>query len=317
MQWSDVQVFLAVVRAGTVRGAAVTMKIDASTVSRRIAALERSAGLRLFQRTAAGLVLTAPGKAMLESSERVGQELEQLTRRMAGHDRRLGGLVRVTFPGSFTALVHRAVGPFSRRHPVIEIELLTLDALVDIDGRQADIAIRAAAQPPEHLVGRRVASLAVAVYASGDYLRGHDGPIESAGHAWVDWDRRLASKPAFAWLQKRVPGARRVAVRGLSTADVLQAVIAGVGIGALPCIVGDAEPSLVRLLDAPEEAWTSVWLLTHAELRPAARVRAVMAHLSEALRAERSRIEGTLPTHKATAARLAHEAGRGRGTRST
>jgi DNA-binding transcriptional LysR family regulator len=297
MQWSDVQVFLAVVRAGTVRRAAATMKIDASTVSRRIAALERSAGVRLFERTAAGLVLTPPGKAMLESSERVSDELEQLARRMVGHDRRLGGLVRVTFPGSFTALVHRAVTPFVRQHPAIEVELLTLDALVDIDGRQADIAIRAAAQPPEHLVGRRIAYLAGALYASSVYLRTHDGPIESNEHSWVDWDRRLSSKPAFAWLQRRVPGARRVAVRGLSTADVLQAVVAGVGIGALPCIVGDAEPSLVRLLDAPAEAWSSVWLLTHAELRPAARVRAVMGHLSEALRAERPRIEGVLPTY--------------------
>jgi DNA-binding transcriptional LysR family regulator len=291
VQWSDVQVFLAVVRAGTVRAAAATMKVDASTVSRRIAALEQSAGVRLFHRTSAGLRLTPAGKAMLESSERVNDELEQLARRMVAHDGRLGGLVRVTFPGSFTALVHRAVAPFVRRHPETELELLTLDALVDIDGRQTDVAIRVAARPPEHLVGRRVAALAAAVYASHGYLQANDAPLESPRHVWIDWDRRLASKPAFAWLQQRVPE-RRIVARGLSTADVLCGVVAGTGVGALPCIVGDAEPSLVRLLDAPQEAWSSVWLLTHADLKPAARVRAVIAHLTAELRTERPRIEG-------------------------
>jgi DNA-binding transcriptional LysR family regulator len=109
----------------------------------------------------------------------------------------------------FTALVHRDVAPLIRQHPAIEMELLTLDALVDIDGRQADIAIRAAAHPPKHLVGRRIASLAGALYASRDYFRNHDGPVESDEHTWVDWDRRLSSKPAFAWLQKRVPDGSR------------------------------------------------------------------------------------------------------------
>ncbi len=291
MHWSDVQVFLAVARAGTVRGAAGTMKLDASTVSRRVAALEQAVGIKLFQRTSAGLLLTPAGKAMLDTSERVSDELDHLTRRMIGHDRRLGGLVRVTFPGSFTTLVHEAMAPFVQRHPAIEIELLTLDALVDIDGKKADLAIRVAAQPPEHLVGRRVATLAGALYASQPYLREETAPLVSADHRWVDWDRRLASKPAFAWLHQLFP-ARRVVARGLSTADVLHAVLAGAGVGALPCIVGDAEPSLIRLLDAPKETWSSVWLLTHAELKPAARVRAVLAHLSDALRAERSRIEG-------------------------
>ncbi len=228
---------------------------------------------------------------MLESSERVDDELEQLARRMIAHDGRLGGLVRVTFPGSFTAIVHRAAASFVRRHPAIELELLTLDALVDIDGRQADVAVRVADRPPDHLVGRRVAALAAAVYASRDYLQGNDAPLESPGHVWVDWDRRLASKPAFAWLQQRAPQ-RRIVARGLSTADVLHGVVAGAGIGALPCVLGDAEPSLVRLLDAPREAWSSVWLLTHAELKPSARVRAVIAHLIAALRTERPRIEG-------------------------
>jgi DNA-binding transcriptional LysR family regulator len=166
--------------------------------------------------------------------------------------------------------------------------------MVDVDGRQADVALRVANEPPVDLVGRRVASLAGALYARRDYLERHDEPLESPIHTWVDWDRRLASKPALAWIAERYPQ-RRIAVRGLSTIDVLHAVLAGAGVGPLPCLSGDREPSLVRLVDAPKDTWSSVWLLTHRDLRRAARVRAVLAHLTEALLAQKARIEGLRP----------------------
>ena len=291
MQWNDVQVFLAVARSGSVRAAAQALRVDASTVSRRLSALEQAAGARLFDRTRGRLVLTAPGETMLQSSERMNAEIEGLRRRLVGSDRRIEGMVRVTFPGSFTTIVHQAIAAFSRKHPGVEIELLTLDAMIDIDGRQADVAIRVAGQPPEHLVGRRVASLASALYASRAYRREHPGVLEGNEHAWVDWDRRLASKPAFVWLAERFPN-RRIVARGLSTADVAEAVRAGIGVGPLPCLIGDAEPELVRLADAPRDTWSPVWLLTHADLKPAARVRVVVAHLTERLRATRLQMEG-------------------------
>jgi DNA-binding transcriptional LysR family regulator len=292
MDWSDLQVFVTVVRTGTVRAAGRALRLDASTVSRRISSLEAALGVRLFERTARGLVLTPSGKVLIESGERVRSELDEVGRRVAGHDRRLSGVVRITFPGSFTRIVHESVTKLTSRHPAIEVELLTLDALVDVDGRQADIAIRISNGPPEHLVGRRVAFLAGALYASRDYLRKHRGPLSDPEHAFVGWDRRLAGKPAIAWVEERFPS-RRIAARGLSTADVLAAVMAGCGVGPLPCLVGDAEPSLVRLLDAPREVWSSAWLLTHADLRPAARVRAVLSHLFATLRDARDLIEGS------------------------
>jgi DNA-binding transcriptional LysR family regulator len=291
MHWSDLQVFVAVARTGTVRAAAERLKVDASTVSRRIAALERGMSARLFERTASGLRLTAAGQAALQAGQKVEAELDDLSRRVVGRDARLEGNVRVTLPGSFTGFVHAALTSFLERHPAIEVELLTADAILDVDGRQADVAIRVMGEPPEHLVGRRVASLAGAVYGSRVYLEAHREPIDSGEHAWVDWDRRLGSKPAFVWLEARHPG-RRIVARGLSTSDVAAAVLAGAGLGALPCLIGDREPTLVRLEDAPRESWSPVWLLTHRELGSAARVRAVVGHLAKALRERRGMIEG-------------------------
>jgi DNA-binding transcriptional LysR family regulator len=306
MDWSDLQLFVAVVRSGTVRGAARELRLDPSTVSRRVAALESGIGARLFERTAHGLLLTTSGKLMLQSGERVEGELAELGRRIVGHDARLRGVVRVTFPGSFSALIHRAMAGFAARYPDIEVELLTLDAPVDVDGRQADVAVRVADRPPEHLVGRRAASMAAAVYAARSYLDVHgDGAgagfgihigigINGDDHAWIDWDRRLATKPAMAWIDERYPN-RRVVARGLSTADVLHAVLAGGGIGALPCLIADAEPSLVRLEVLPHDVWSSVWILTHGGVRPAARVRAVIARITDAVRRAKPDIEGSRP----------------------
>jgi DNA-binding transcriptional LysR family regulator len=292
VNWSDLQLFLAVVRGGSVRGAARALRLDPSTVSRRVGALEESVGTRLFQRTPEGLLLTPSGKQVLESGERVDDELGELGRRITGHDRRVAGIVRVTFPGSLAGVAHRAAAAVVHLHEGLEIEMSAADAMVSLDGRQADVALRVAERPPEHLVGRRVAALAGALYASRAYIERNPEPLESGTHGWVDWDRRLSSKPALAWVGQRFPS-RRVAVRGLSTADVCEAVRSGAGIGPLPCITADADPDLVRLLKAPRSAWASVWLLTHRELRRAARVRAVLDGLAAAVQGERSRIEGT------------------------
>jgi DNA-binding transcriptional LysR family regulator len=266
VDWSDLQLFLAVVRGGSVRGAARALRLDPSTVSRRVGALEESVGTRLFQRTPEGLLLTPSGKQVLESGERVDDELGELGRRIAGHDRRVAGIVRVTFPGALAGVAHRAAAALAHLHEGLEIEMSAADALVSLDGRQADVALRVAERPPEHLVGRRVAALAGALYASRAYIERHPEPLESGTHRWVDWDRRLSSKPALAWVSQRFPS-RRVAVRGLSTADVCE-------------------------VKAPRSAWASVWLLTHRELRRAARVRAVLDGLAAAVHGERSRIEG-------------------------
>jgi DNA-binding transcriptional LysR family regulator len=314
MDWSDLHLFLAVVRTGSLRRAARSLRLDPSTLSRRLAALERASGARLFERKPSGLLLTSAGKHMVESAERIDLELHALGRRIAGCDERLSGVVRVTMPSSFGDLVSRATAGFVRAHPTIEVELLTLDAMVAIDGREADVAVRVADAPPEHLVGRRVAALAGALYASRAYLVEHPEPLDAPAHGWVLWDRRLAAKPAFGWVEERYP-IQRTAARGLTTADVLHAVRAGVGVGLLPCLVADPEASLVRLVDAPRNVWPRVWLLTHRELRPTARVRVYMEWLAHALRLEKARIEGDTspaPPLRAAEGALARRAPRAR-----
>lgn len=290
MDWNDVAVFLSIFRSGSVREAARATKVDPSTVSRRLASFERSLGARLFERVPTGLTPTSAAAEILDAAERMEAEYLGIGRRVAGRDKRMSGVVRVTTPVALSDIAFNAISAFAERHSKVQVEVLTSDTLIDLNGREADVAIRIANAPPEELVGRRVAKLAGALYASSSYCKARPAPLDNREHRWIDWAPQYAVKPSLAWVAKSYPE-RHVALRALSTHDVLQAVTAGVGIGALPCVL--AGPQLVRLITAPSETWSSVWVLTHRELRPSARVRALAQWLAQCLGTERRRIEGT------------------------
>ena len=289
LDWNDVHLFLAVVHAGSLRAAARECGVDVSTVSRRLTQLENAAGERLLRRDARKLSLTQAGTHVLESAERMAGEVSTLTRKLAQGDRRVGGLLRVTTPSPLAHLVARAFAELARNHPALELELITQDALLDIDGLTVDIALRIAEAPPENLVGQRVARLHGGLYASKGYLREHPEPLSHRAHSWVDWDRRLMHKPAFSWLAQQWPE-RRVAARGLTTHDVHALLRAGAGIGALPDVLAAADGLLTRLCDVPSELASSVWLLTHPELRTVPRVRAVLRAIKQVVASEKARL---------------------------
>lgn len=292
MDWDDIRIFLAAARAGSVRQAAADFKANASTISRRLGTLERRIGSRLFLRRPDGLELTDAGREMLESAVNMEGAFQQLDRRVSGRDKNMFGLVRLTVPYALGALVTEGLGPFLDRHPRIEVEVQTTDAVFDLDARESDVAVRSVTQPPSSLVGQRVAQLTGALYASTAYLAKHPAPLPQAeAHRWIDWDRRFADKPPFVWLAKRYPE-RRIVVRGLSTMDVVESARAGLGIAPLPCVVGDAIPNLKRIEDVPVTTSTSIWVLMHKEVRPSERVRAVARWVASHLRGQRTRIEG-------------------------
>jgi DNA-binding transcriptional LysR family regulator len=284
LDWADLHLFLTVIRAGSLRAAARELRVDASTVSRRLDQLERQAGARLLGRGSRKLALTAAGAHVLATAERMAGELSQLPRKIGSSERQLSGLVRVTMPGALSSLGAAVTRTLHTSHPRIELELLSSDSVLPIDGSQVHVTVRVSEAPSEELVGRRVSSVRSRVYAARSYLAKHRAPVSDTSHGWIEWDRRVSAKPAFQWLHETFPE-RRVVARGLTTLDVHALVHAGLGLGALPRFVGDADDSLTRLLDVPQEVGSSVWVLTHAELRDQPRVRVVMSALRKALAA--------------------------------
>lgn len=289
--WSDLRTFLAVCRTPSLREAGREQGLNVSTVSRRLAALEEDLGIPLFDRRGRTWSPTEAGERLRAVVERFERELDRVERDLTGSEGTRRAMVRLTYPDIISDLVGAALPLLTAIHPELELEILPGDRPVDMELGEADVCIRVQEAPGESLFGRRVAKLAAALYAAESYVAANPGPPSDPRHAWVDWSPRYMTKPALAWIDAAFPD-RRVVVRADSGHAVLQAVRSGLGIGAVACWIGDRDPLLRRLHDAPQAALASIWVLTHASLRSEPTIRSVMAHLSDAITDHRRALEG-------------------------
>lgn len=286
--WDDLRVFLAIARAGSLNVAARTLAVNHSTVFRRLNAFEDQLGIRLFERLPAGYALTLAGEEMRAAAERVENEIERLDRRITGQDLRLKGALSVTTAETVADfLLMRHLAAFKAVYGGIDLGIVLDDQNVNLSKRQADVAVRPTMTPPDTLVGRRVAGIAVAVYAAETSGNEND----PSGLPWVAVDHTLAHLASGKWLRKTHPDAR-VALRANSLTGILAALREGMGRGLLPCFMGDRTPGLKRLTGPISEAKSALWLLTHEDLRHTARVRAFMDFMFEALSVDIDLLEG-------------------------
>jgi len=295
IQWDDLRVFLAVQRARSHAGAARALGVDATTVGRRVAALEASLGTRLFDRRREGLLLTTSGAHLLGAAERVEQEMLGITRELSGSDARLGGLLRLT---AGEALMSHVLVPalmaFRAAHPDIDLELRTDARPLDLGRREADVAVRLFRPREEALVMRRLGALGYGLYGSDAYFarrRRPRGVEDLAGHEFVTFDASLDAVPEMRWLKKHAPGARYV-VRANSTQAVLSACAAGHGLSAVACVFAAGDTRLVRVLGPEVLPMREVWAAVHRDMRGNARVGALLAWLGEYFTRERSALLG-------------------------
>ena len=175
MLWDDVRIFLALVRSGSVRAAASTAGVSHATVARRVDAFETRLGVKLFDRLPAGYLLTPAGEDLLEVAEKVEDEFDAVKQRLAGQDRRLAGVIRVTMIDVIaTHLLMPDIVAFNELYPDIELEICITHEPLDLRRRETDVAIRFVKTLPEYLIGRRLATVAYAAYASQAYVDEHD-----------------------------------------------------------------------------------------------------------------------------------------------
>ncbi|WNG54500.1 LysR family transcriptional regulator [Archangium gephyra] len=293
--WNDLRYFLAIAREGTLASAARSLEVDASTVGRRLAALEEELGSKLFDRTPSGLVLTDAGRGIHSAVEEMEAAALAVERRASGEDARLEGVVRITLTEAFAVdIVLPRFATFRERHPGIEVQFLTDYGALDLARREADIAIRLTRPQGDTLVARKVGEIAIAPYASESYLerRGAPDPARGfVGHDVIGYADAAAKWPEACWLAEAAPGAR-VAVRCNSLLSVVTATAAGMGVGVMPCLCGDREPGLRRVAPLVASLRRDIWLVVHPDLQHNARVRATLHFLTELIQRERPLLSG-------------------------
>ncbi len=300
--WNDLRYFLAVAREGSLAAAARALRVDATTVGRRLGVLEEELATRLFDRTPGGLVLTASGRNIRGTVEEMEASVHAVERKAGGDDTRLEGVVRVTLTEAFavSTLLPR-FGAFRERHPGIEVQFLTDYGALDLARREADLAVRLTRPKEETLVARKVGEIAITLYASEAYLarRGIPDPTAAfAGHDVLGYADAAGNWPEARWLAASAPSARVVA-RFNSLLSVAAATQAGMGLGLMPCMMGDSVPGLRRVLPPVPTLRRDIWLVVHRDMQQNARVRAVLHFIDELIQRERPLMAGEgLPSAK-------------------
>ncbi len=295
--WDDLRVFLAAHRGRSHAAAARLLGVDATTVGRRLSALESALGARLFDRTREGLSLTREGARVLSMAEHIEERFLGLEREVGGSDVRLEGLLRLTAgEGLMSLVLVPHLLEFREKHPGIDLELRTDSRPLDLARREADVAVRLFRPREEALVVRRLGSLPYGLYASEAYLahRGHPRTQrELSRHDFVTFDPSLDSVPEMRWLRRHAPGAR-YAVRTNSTSAILAACASGQGLAAVATAFASANPRLVRVLPGAKLPTREAWSAVHQDLRGNARVRALLSWLVDLF----ARLErGAAPAH--------------------
>lgn len=298
IDWEDLRYVLAVADASSLAAAARALGVNHTTVLRRVNAFEERLGLRLFDRLPGGYALTAGGEELLRSARHMAETVADLERRLAGRDLRLEGTLRIATTDTLMAsILPPVLAAFRGKHPGILIEVTTANAFANLSRRDADVAIRPVAQPPETLVGRRVSGVAFAVFASPSCPGIDLGIGADAGFSalrWIAPDDSLSGSTVSRWLRAAVPAAG-IALRADSLVGMARMAAAGVGAAPLPCYLGDTTDGLVRVGPPLDGIGSALWVLTHEDLRRTARVGAFTEFAAASLQHRRDLLEGRRP----------------------
>lgn len=298
--WNDARFFVAVADSGSTLAAGRALRVSQTTVARRIAALEESLGLELFERRRSGYALTPGGETLLAEARALAASAEAMADAATFLKRETGGTVRLTAEESFAIGV---LTPLLRElhdlRPDIMIELDASEEVRDLEAGAADIAVRVAKEMKgAGLVGRRIGLDHWTVYCSRGYAEAHGMPRNRRDlrlHPLIGGGGGRSGRYYTLWLKEN-DLEQAVAMTQGSVTGIIAAVRSGVGCAALPCVVAELDPELLRCMPATNNGGMEIWLLTHERLRHTPRVRTVLDFLGERLRRHAQAVDERLLT---------------------
>ena len=303
MNWDDLRFFLAVAGAGSLSGAGQQLGVNTTTVLRRVASLEDDLGARLFERERTGYRLTAAGEKLVETLEPVDRRLSALPRDFAAAGEGAEGTVHLAAGETIAAFLLAAEFPaFRKEHPGLELEILTDPRLAAVGQapkignplKDVDIALRLARPTQGDMLMRKLGDMAYGLYATPAYLEERGKPLQMqdiSGHDLIGFPR--AETPLGpVWWFSRAEKSARITLRSSSVLARAEAARQGLGLTALPCMVGDLETGLQRVFGPDTLGSLEMWLMTRNDLAQLAHVRAVMEFVVDAVKRHRSRLEG-------------------------
>lgn len=279
----DLEIVLATVRTGTLAKAAERLGVDISTVFRAIQRIERGLGQPLFERSRAGYLASELAQSLATHAEELEAALEAARSAAQSRPEQVAGTVRLT---TTDTILHGLIAPALKllhsRHPLLSYELHAANELASLTRRDADIAVRATRRPPEHLVGKHIGPIRVALFAANGGTIEDYADVKAGKAAWIAPDDALPDHPSVLWRKRQFPKVVP-SYRVNSILTVMEFVALGMGVGVLPIFLVQARADLLQLTDVIDDCQTELWLLAHPESRHLRRVSTVYGHLARQL----------------------------------
>lgn len=285
--WDDLRIFLAVARSGSISGAAKQLKVQHSTISRRMRKMEHKLGARLVERKKSGYELTPAGENVKQAALRIETEVLGVDGVITDRDSNLVGSLRVTAVNNMASSILMPIfASFNQAHPRIDLHITVTNIDSSLAQREADIAIRLSNSPTDTLIGKRMVTVASAIYGSREYL--HQIREKRQEPKWIgveccefhkSWTRHACGEQGHNFYSD-------------DSLLTLSAIREGLGVSYLPCFMGDAAPQLERYREPDPAHNLGLWVLLHPDLKRTARVLAFRDHMSAAIETQRELFEG-------------------------
>lgn len=293
-KWDDLRVFLEVARQGSVHAAARRLRLDHSTVCRRIGKLESLLSVKLFDRTRRGIVIRNEAHDLLKHIEKMEFHATSLQDAVVRAGSDAVQSVRIaTMEGIASQYLARRLPALSRFAANVEIELVSIPQTVDLSRKEADIFLSFFNPKAPGLTSTLYAEFALHLYASQDYLRAHGAPKsrdDLVNHVFVGYIEDLLSIHAVRWLDELV-ATPKMSFTSNSILAQSNAAAGGLGIVLLPTFVGAHVSSLLRVL--PEvSVLRDVWVSVRSEQRYQPRIKAVTRFLRSIFEEDREFLRG-------------------------
>lgn len=296
--WSDLQAFLAVARAGQFRRAAAAMKVDGTTLSRRVHRLEARLGATLFEQTRQGHVLTEAGEAVLAEAEAMEAAYLRIADQQVSESR-VSGLLRISVSEGFgNWFIAHHLADFARSYPDLEIDLVASTGFLSPSKREADVAVTLSRPRAGPVIAGKLTNYTLKLYATATYLSERPEILNPADlrskNTLIGYVPDLVYAPELRYLGEFSQGLKPN-LRSSSINAQYAMIAAGAGVGVLPCFIGSKDRTLTTVLPDYRINRT-FWIVTHKDTHKLARVRAFHNWISELVQSQQRLLLGAFTT---------------------
>ncbi len=281
-KWDDLKMFLEVARQGSVHAAAKRLRLDHSTVCRRIGRLESSLAVKLFDRSRKGIAVRSEAQGLLKHIEQMDRHAGHLEDAFVRGESTTTQVVRIaTMEGIASGYLARRLPALEQFGPGVKIELVSIPQAVDLNRKEADIFLSFFNPDARGLKSALFGTFSLFLYCSKDYLRRHRTPRtreDLDGHVFVGYIDELLAINAVRWLDEVVT-APTMSFHSNSVFAQCNAAVSGLGIALLPTFVGEGVSGLQRILPDKVSVQRDVWVSVRTEQSHLSRIKAATQFL--------------------------------------